>query len=193
MDLKPVNAAPPTISGPRHAASLVSKRTRAQRVRNLSLRLAIVLIVIVAFALWSTDDTVGGDAPSKLVAYKRTQVVTAPQAVAQMSQLHGKAVGIVDGYIATYRADQNSLVAYVGQMASPSDAEALNKLMENRIARGNAIVTGLKSLKIDGTRVLFVKAGPETHYFWAVGSRVIWLAFDKDDPPGLHAAMKAFK
>lgn len=160
-------------------------------VRLLPVLFAAVLVTAVAAGLWNVANPSNGDAPAALGAYRLSQIVTGPAAVSQMTQLHGKGVGVVGGYIAHYEGPSGSVVAYVGETSSENDAATLLEQMEQSIGTANQYFTNLKSVTVDGVKLFSVRSGPESHYFWTTGKKVIWLAFGKDDRAGLVAAVGA--
>lgn len=180
------------------AASTWATERRPRKRRSILVQLvpvvfAAVLIGAVAAGLWQAANPATGAAPTSFAGYQISQLVTGPDAVARMSRLHGKGVGVTDGYIGHYESGSNGVVAYVGDTISEQDAASLLKQMEDRIAAGNQYFIDLRPVSVDGKRVLWVRSGQESHYFWQQGSKVIWLAFDKDDRAGLAAAVKVFK
>lgn len=178
-------------------SSRAAVRTRSNQgrlvVRLVTVVFAFALAAAVAFGLWEASNTPSGPAPKQLASLSLAQVITGPDAVAQMSKLHGKGVGVVDGYIAHYQGANGGAVLYVGQMGSAENASTLAKQMEARIGAGNQHFTGLKSLQVEGTKVFTVRSGPETHYFWKSEDLVNWIGFDMDDPLALAAAVRALR
>jgi hypothetical protein len=154
---------------------------------------AAVLIVAVISGLWGEANGTDGPAPNNLAGLTLAQVVTGPEAVSQMSRLHGKGVGLVDGYIAHYQGARGGAVLYVGEMGSVENAVALNKQMVDRIAAGNPMFTDLSSLAVEGVEVFKVLSGPETHYFWQIGELINWIGFDRDDPVALAEAVRVVR
>ncbi len=159
-------------------------------VRLVPLVFAAALVGAVVLGLWQAANPPKSEAPQAIGTYGLTQLVTGQAAVAQMSKLHGKGVGVLDGYIAHYEGPKGGAIAYVATTASEKDAADLLGQMEGRIAAGNQYFAGLKPVSVEGFRVLSVRSGQESHYFWATGEKVIWVAFDRDDPPALAAAVK---
>ena len=154
---------------------------------------AVALVAAVAGGLWSAAKAQQGDAPQQLGSYRLREVTTGPAAVAQMSRLHGRGVGVVDGYVGHYEGPSGGAMLYVGETASEKDALDLLGQMEERIGAGNQYFTDLKSLTVEGVRLFTVRSGPQTHYFWQTGKKVIWMGFDRDDPTELAIAVKGLR
>ncbi len=153
---------------------------------------AAALVAAVAGGLWNAANAQQGIAPKQLGTYQLTgDPVVGAEAVAQMSRLHGKGVGVVDGYVAHYRGPSGGAMVYLGSTASEKDAIELLRQMEERIGAGNQYFTNLRQLTVEGVKVYTVRSGPETHYFWQAGKNVIWMGFDRDDPTELAIAVKA--
>ena len=110
--------------------------------------------------------------------------------MAEMSRLHGKGVGLKDGYVAHYDGPSGGAVLYVGSAESEKAAADLLGQMEERIGPNNRYFTGLRSVVVEGVRLFSVRSGQESHYFWQVGDKVVWLGFDRDDPAALAEAVQ---
>lgn len=166
-----------------------SRKRNRTLVRFVPVLFAAVLIAAVFSGLWSAANGTDGPAPRSLAGLSLTQVVAGPEAVSQMSKLHGKGVGVVDGYVAHYQGAAGGAVLYVGEMGSVENAVALNRQMEERIAAGNPYFTDLKPLVVEGMQLFSVRSGAETHYFWQAGPLINWIGFDRDDPAALAVAV----
>lgn len=162
-------------------------------MRVLPFVFAAVLVWVVGSGLWYAANGSSGSVPQSFGSYRLTQATTGQEAVAQMSRLHGKGVGVTDGYVGHYEGPSGGAMVYFGEAASERDAGALLVQMEQRIGPGNQYFTDLKPRTVDGIRVLSVRNGQEAHYFWQVGRNVVWIGFDREDPVGLSAAVQAFR
>jgi hypothetical protein len=170
-----------------------SGRRRRNLVRFVPVAFAVVLVVAVFSGLWSAANGPDGPAPRSLAGMSLAQLIAGPEAVSQMSKLHGKGVGVVDGYIAHYQGSGGGAVLYVGRMGSVENAVALNQQMVDRIAVGNPMFTDLSSLTVEGTEVFKVRSGPESHYFWREGELINWIGFDRDSPAALAEAVRVVR
>lgn len=175
-------------------------RTRHSRkggsllVRLMPLVFAAVLVGAVAGGLWNAANAANGSAPPSLDRLQLTGSMAGPEAVAEMSKLHGKGIGVVDGYVAHYDGGTSGgAILYVGEAASEKEAALLTGQMEERIGAGNQYFTDLKSVTVDGVKLYSVRSRQENHYFWQAGNKVIWIGFDRDDQAALSAAVKAFR
>ncbi|MGE5619193.1 MAG: hypothetical protein ACM3US_08040 [Sphingomonadaceae bacterium] len=162
-------------------------------MRVLPLVFAAVLVWVVGSGLWYAANGSSGPVLQSFGSYRLTQATTGQEAVAQMSRLHGKGVGVTGGYVGHYEGPSGGAMAYVGETAGEGDARTLLAQMERLIAAGNPYFTDLKPLTIDGVRVLSVRSGQEAHYFWQAGNKVVWIGFDQEDPAGISAAVQAFR
>jgi hypothetical protein len=178
---------------PARPVNRASRKQRSILVRLVPVVFAAVLITAVFSGLWASANGPDGPAPRSLGTFSLAQVITGPEAVSQMSRLHGKDVGVVDGYIAHYQGARGGAVLYVGEMGSVENAVALNRQMVERIAAGNPMFTDLSSLTVEGMEVFAVRSGTETHYFWQVGELINWIGFDRDDPAALAEAVRAIR
>lgn len=153
---------------------------------------AILLFAVVA-GLWNAANPPAGPAPPGLAGLRLTRTVTGAEAVAEMSRLHGKGVGLKDGYVAHYDGPSGGAVLYVGSAESEGAAAELLGQMEERIGPDNRYFTGLRPLVVEGVRLFFVRSGQESHYFWQAGDKVVWIGFDRDDPAALVAAVRGVR
>ncbi len=162
-------------------------------MRLLPVLFAAVLVWAVASGLWNAANGPDGPAPRDFASYRLTRTITGPEAVEQMSKLHGKGVGVTDGYVAHYDGSSGGAVLYVGETTTEKDAAGLLEQMVVRIGPSNRYFTGLKPVTVEGTRAYSVRGGQESHYFWQVKNKVVWVGFDRDDPAGLAAVVRAVR
>lgn len=110
--------------------------------------------------------------PQKLGGLSLVSADVGQQAIEGMAQLHGKDVGIVDGWIGRYQAGG---VVWVGQATGEQVAASLLAAMAARIAAANGPFRDLRAADLDGQRLYSVTGQGRTHYFFQKGDKVIWL------------------
>ena len=94
-------------------------------------------------------------------------------AIKEMSQLHGRDVGMVGGWVAHY---QRNATVYVGEIADEDSASNLLEAMVSRIGAGNAIFKDLQRVRFEGQDLYSVFGQGQNHYFYQKGNKVIWIA-----------------
>lgn len=176
-------------------ASPAPPHTRPRRgsvpARYMSATFAVLMIAVVALGLWASVSGLDESAASRLARLRLVDTVTGPDAVEEISSLHGASTGLTGGYVAHYQGSAGSAVLYVGRTASEQDAAALMAQLEDRIAVESDRFSGLDHRTVEGVRVLAVLRDGDPHYFWQAQSLIIGLSFEKDYPPGLTAAVGA--
>jgi hypothetical protein len=176
-----------TSPAPRHA-----RTGRASGpARLMSVVFAIAMIAAVVVGLWVSVSGPDEAASNRLARLRLVETVTGPEAVAEISRLHGAGTGVTGGYVAHYQGSAGRAVLYVGRTDSDQDAAVLMKQLEDRIVEESDRYSDLEPRMVGGVRVLSVLSGGEPHYFWQARSLVIWLGFERDYPAGLIAAVNA--
>ena len=155
---------------------------------------AVVAVVIVALIfVWPSisGPTSTSEAPQQIAGRALRGLVTGDEAIAQLQQMHGKGVGIRNGWIAQY--DGGGVIWY-GVAGSDSEAQSLIEGMTNRIAQGNQTFTDLKTLDLPNSKLYSVKGQGQTHYYYQSGSATVWIALPADKGPDfLHEALTVIK
>ena len=145
----------------------------------------LVVLGAVTAGLWSaTADQVDGPAPPELAGLRLTGSVVGPEAIAQVDELHGTEIEIVDAWIGHY--EQGGTV-WVGQASSVAKARELLDDMVLRIGEGESPFQGLTRQEFQGMPVYRVRDDRQAHFFYQTGTQVVWLAA----PPGAEDAFLA--
>ncbi|MBI4216439.1 MAG: hypothetical protein HY687_03510 [Chloroflexi bacterium] len=160
-------------------------RRRAMRLLQIGL-----VLVLVGAVLWSWTANTSGtiSPPHSLGTLTLKSQVVGPEAVAQVSELHGKKLPIQDAFVARYTGAQGALTAWVSLSASESEAADLLQRMLEGIRAGNRMFTGLTQEQLKGRDVYRVYGQGQSHYFYRSGVRVVWLAIEAGDGPALLKA-----
>ncbi len=154
---------------------------------QLTLVLAFIIPIVVATIGWINDDGSGGsmpgmegmsapgpEVPRSLGGMSLSgDVMMGEAAIKEMSQLHGRDVGMVGGWVAHY---QRNATVYVGEIADEDSASKLMEAMVYRIGAGNAIFKDLQRVRFEGQDLYSVFGQGQNHYFYQKGKNVIWIA-----------------
>lgn len=157
----------------------------------------IVMALGLVFAVWFGWQAYASDTPKwnpyetgdhsemvprELGGLKLAGQLMGRDAIASISELHGKDVGVSDGYMARYRGGGTDVMLWVGQASSPAVASQLLERMTGGIARGNPNFSNLEKITVDGVVVYTVTGGGERHFYYARADKVVWLAVSGSDP-----------
>lgn len=159
--------------------------SRRRAIIIAQLLMALGLLFAIWLGLRATAEETSLVAPERLGSLPLVGLVTGQEATSQMRELHGMGIGMVDGYIAQYRADGDSAMVWVGQAESSSAAKELLERMTERIADGNESFRNLEEMVIDGKEVYSVLGGGERHYYYRSSDMVIWLSIGASEPLAL--------
>lgn len=166
-------------------------KRRAVRIVQIVMALGLVLAVWIGWQAYASDTPrwnpyETGDhsqmVPKELGGLKLAGQLMGQDAIASISELHGKDVGVIDGYMARYRGGGADVMLWMGQAKSPADAADLLTGMTGGIARGNPNFSNLEKLNVDGVTVYTVTGGGERHFYYSREDKVIWLAVSGSDP-----------
>ena len=176
-------ALPPAVANPAKA----KPRSKTTTFIQLILVLAFIIPVVVATIGWINDDGSGGsmpgmegmsapgpEVPRSLGGMSLSgDVMMGEAAIKEMSQLHGRDVGMVGGWVAHY---QRNATVYVGEIVDEVSAAKLLDAMVSRIGAGNAMFKDLQRVRFEGQDLYSVFGQGQNHYFYQKGNKVIWIA-----------------
>lgn len=146
---------------------------------------AVALVFAVGVGLWSV--AVGGDgspAPAEVAGYRLVRTMTGHEAMAEVENLHGTPINVVDAWIGHY--EQGGTI-WVAQAATEAKAQELVEEMVAGIEEGGTPFSGLTDLEFQGVPLYSVRDARQVHFFYEIGDRVVWLA----TPPGDEDAFLA--
>lgn len=153
---------------------------RRRAIRLLQIGLVLVLVGAVLWS-WMANTSATISPPHSLGALTLKSQVVGPEAVAQVSELHGKKIPLQDAFVARYAGAQGALTAWVSLSASESESEDLLQKMLEGIRGGNRMFTGLTQEQLKGRAVYRVYGQGQSHYFFRSGVRVVWIQVEAGD------------
>lgn len=135
---------------------------------------AMAIGMSVASGLWSAaSQQEVTPAPRQLAGYHLDQAMSGPQAIAEISELHGKEIQVVDAWVGHY---QGGATIWASRSASEPEAVKLLDKMVLRIGEGTSPFQGLTEIQVNGLTAYTVTDGRQQHFFYQQGDQVIWLA-----------------
>jgi len=135
---------------------------------------ALVIGMSVASGLWSAaSQQEVTPAPLELAGYHLDQAMSGPQAIAEVSELHGKDIEVKEAWVGHY---QESGTIWAARAESEEKAVRLLDKMVQGIGEGKSPFQGLKELEIEGVSVYTVTDGRQQHFFYQLVDQVVWVA-----------------
>ncbi|TES92290.1 MAG: hypothetical protein E3J88_01290 [Anaerolineales bacterium] len=117
--------------------------------------------------------------PEQLAGIFRYSMVTGPQALDEISFMHGKEFELISGARGTY-GQRGEITVWVSSASSENAANELVEEMTEKIAEGNSpfIPTGEDLL---GGRIIHRLEGlGQVHFYFQSGNLVIWFGVDSE-------------
>ncbi len=162
----------------------MSDATDRAAVQELRLGKLIVILVPVFFALVIGMSVASGlwsaasqqevtPAPRELAGYHLDQAMSGPQAIAEVSELHGKDIEVNEAWVGHY---QGSGTIWAARAESEVKAATLLDKMVEGIGKGRSPFQGLREMEIEGVPVYTVTDGRQQHFFYQQADQVVWVA-----------------
>lgn len=135
---------------------------------------ALVIGMSVASGLWSAaSQQEVTPAPRELAGYHLDQAMSGPQAIAEVSELHGKDIEVKEAWVGHY---QGSGTIWAARAESEDRAVKLLDKMVKGIGEGRSPFQDLRELEIEGIPVYTVTDGRQQHFFYQRADQVVWVA-----------------
>jgi len=125
------------------------------------------------------------DVPQALGDLHLTVLDEGPEALAAIDRMHGKPLGLTDGYQAQYGEGTGMVMVWVARVADGDAAQRLTDEMTERINEGRSPFSRPAPLQHDDLTVYQTAGMNQLHYYYANGPRVIWAAVPPNSPPDL--------
>lgn len=112
--------------------------------------------------------------PNTLAGLSLSRQITGWTALDDIERLHGTTIPMVDGAIAYY--DDGQAVLWISSTWLPFMAIRQVETMTERIAEGRSPFTPVSTRQVDSLIVYELTGMGQTHYYFQLGRRVVWLA-----------------
>ena len=167
---------------------MVGAPTKMRSSRILTgVGLAVVFAAIVVVLLANTSAPPSGTErqheirlPEVLAGSPVVTSLRGAAALADVSRLHGKAIGAIDAAVARY---QDGTTLWISVSSSALEASRLLWRMNRGMANGTDVFTAPRPQELGGRPVFITEGIGQIHYYYQSGVRVIWLGV----PAGPHA------
>ncbi|MBI5374883.1 MAG: hypothetical protein HZA77_05580 [Candidatus Schekmanbacteria bacterium] len=103
---------------------------------------------------------------------------TGSEALKELFRLHGKRMGLANGYVGEYRGDMGSATVYYSVAKNEDISARLIEFMVKRIGEGNKYFQGLKEERRGSFIFYSVTGMGQRHFFFRIADKVIWIAAD---------------
>jgi len=133
----------------------------------------------------TTGAAASADVPHTLGGLTLTALEQGPEALAAMDRLHGKPLGLTDGYQAQYGQGAGMVMVWVARVADGDAADHLTDHMTKRINEGRSPFSRPEPLRHGGLTLYQTTGMNQLHLYYANGPRVIWAALPPDSSPAL--------
>lgn len=113
--------------------------------------------------------------PAQMGSLPLTKKVEGQAALDEIAKLHGKGLGISKGWVLTYGDKSGQVTAWISET---KDANAAQELLNTMLKKmeGNKTFTAPQALSMPSVTMYQTTGMGQSHYFWAKGNKVIWLA-----------------
>ena len=139
------------------------------------------LIFLIAIAYWTYAEALANPiavaVPDVVAGARLTQKTTGPEAVAEVTRLHGKAFPLTSGAMALY-GDGAVTLWVSGASASPIAAEMVRTMTE-KIAENRSPFTPRGMRQVNGRAVYELVGLGQRHFYFQSGALVVWLTADE--------------
>lgn len=116
--------------------------------------------------------------PSEVAGQPLAHVHQGAEARAEVERLHGKNIGMRDGFVAHYGGGSSAAMLYVSQAQSEAVARQQVEQMTARIRSSTGPFTHLRESTRFGLTVYSALGQGQVHYYFRSGAAVVWLAAD---------------
>ena len=177
----------------------ITPKAKKQRVSGL-----LQLLIIVGFLalIWFSfgqnvlPQQKPMNVPEQLGTLELVSSFEGLEALAQINELHGTDISLLNAYTAVYAHSNKKVTVWVGRSESSDAAARLTRIMADGIARGNPEFGNLQQLTIADHDIYQVEGAGGKHYFYQSevdGDTVVWLSIEADDTvPILEQTIKYF-
>lgn len=140
-----------------------------------------MLAFLASLGYWLYGAAVANPAPvavpDAIAGMRLAQKTVGPEAVAEVTRLHGKEFPLTSGAMAMY--GKGTVTMWVsGAPASPLAAEMV-LAMEKKISEGRSPFTPLGTREMNGHTVYELTGMGQRHFYFQSGRLVVWLAADQ--------------
>lgn len=137
----------------------------------------LILVVLLGYAALSgATSAAPADLPASIAGLALDSATRGADAVASVTQLHGKAFDVVSGAEGQYGGGQVTI--WSAQARDATAAAGLVSAMHGRIAEGNSPFEPLADRQDGGRTVYALDGMGQKHFYFQSARQVVWVAAD---------------
>lgn len=137
---------------------------------------AVLSLGLVKFInLNNASETCVLNVPEEMASLPRTQFISGPEAISQISKLHGKEISLEEGHIARYQAEGKEITLWISVSPTKEEGEALFKVMDQKMPSSKAF-TNREVNRVGSRDVIKVQGMGQKHFYWVSGKYNYWVA-----------------
>ena len=140
-----------------------------------------VILIISSLVFWRAKEFIANsnevNLPKSLADLPLTTVIYGPEAVHEITRLHGKEFPSISGAMGTY-GNSNQATLWVAGFTDNSTAAQILHAMQEKIASVDTPFTPTGEEQIGGRIVYLLDGMGQKHIYFQSNSLVIWLAAD---------------
>lgn len=116
--------------------------------------------------------------PSSLDTLRLGHALRGDEARREIRRLHGKRIPFEDAVVAHYEGPAGVVMLYISEARDAITAQRQIEKMTELIRNGGGPFTHLRERMHDGVAVFSTLGQGQVHYYFRLGTRVIWVAAD---------------
>jgi len=153
-------------------------------VKNLSLSsqcalwLSLLFIIFLSSCWYAEEPSQIIYPPDSIGPMKLKESKTGSEALKELFRLHGKRMGLANGYVGEYRGENGNATVYYSVAKNEDISVRLLEFMVKRIGEGNKYFQGLKEERRGSFIFYSVTGMGQNHFFFRIADKVIWIAAD---------------
>lgn len=156
------------------------KRIIRRPIAGLVILMGVILLAGSLIFVYLTRPNANPEAsklPRSIASLPLKTAAYGPEAVAEITRLHGKEFPIDSGAMGMY-GDTNQISLWVAGFSTNSIASQIVSAMEEKIALGNSPFTPTEQLEVGNRTIYYLDGMGQKHIYFQSGNLVLWLAAD---------------
>ena len=160
---------------------MVAEKRKFQRlIAGLVIVAGVILLtgsLIFSYLNRSIANTEVTKLPKSIAGFSLNSASYGPEAVAEITRMHGKEFPIDSGAMGMY-GDTNQISLWIAGFATRSVAAQIVSAMEEKIALGNSPFSPIDQKQGEGRSIYFLDGLGQRHIYFQASNQVVWLAAD---------------
>ncbi len=159
---------------------LAEKRTIKRPLASLAILMGVILLtgsLVFSYLNRSIAEPDATRLPKKIAGLSLNTAIYGPEAVEEITRLHGKAFPIASGALGMY-GDSNQISIWIAGFTSRSLATQIISAMEEKISLGNSPFTPIDQKQGEGHSIQYLEGMGQKHVYLQSGKLVLWLSAD---------------